>query len=144
MPWGLKRYQHTGHPHFITFSCYRRLPYLSRALAKERFELSLEDTRVRYGMPVAGYVVMPEHVHLLVYEPGRANLATAIQSIKRSVSRHLIGEREHFWQKRYYDFNVHTEEKYWEKLQYRHRSPVKIRDAVSFGKLPHPNDSQKR
>ncbi|ABF42478.1 protein of unknown function DUF1568 [Candidatus Koribacter versatilis Ellin345] len=125
MPWGLKRYQHTGQSHFITFSCYHRLPYLSSTSAKQQFELSLEDTRVRYGMPVAGYVVMPEHVHLLVWEPQRSNLATALQSIKQSVSRLLIGGREHFWQKRYYDFNVRAADKFWEKLHYLHQNPVK-------------------
>jgi putative transposase len=125
MPWGLKRYHHTRHPHFITFSCYHRLPFLNRSAAKHLFELALEATRIRYAMPVFGYVVMPEHIHLLVHEPERSTLATAIQSIKQSVSRRLIAGREHFWQKRYYDFNVHTSDKLYEKLQYMHRNPVK-------------------
>ena len=125
MPWALKRYHHTGHPHFITFSCYYRLSYLSAPSARQLVELALEDTRIRYVMPVFGYVVMPEHVHLLVHEPQRATIASAIQSIKQSVSRQLIEERKHFWQKRYYDFNVHTSDKLTEKLQYMHRNPVK-------------------
>jgi putative transposase len=125
MPWGLKRYHHTGHSHFVTFSCYHRLPYLSTASARRLVEGAIEDTRVRYSMPVFGYVVMPEHVHLLVQEPGRATIASAIQAIKQSVSRRIIGGREHFWQKRYYDFNVHTSDKLTEKLRYMHRNPVK-------------------
>ena len=125
MPWGLKRYQHTGHPHFVTLSCFHRMPYFSRTAARQQFELSLEDTRRRYGLGIGGYVVMPEHVHLLVWEPEHSNLASAIQSVKQSVSRLLIGYREHFWQKRYYDFNVHTEEKFWEKLHYLHHNPVR-------------------
>ena len=81
--------------------------------------------RRQYGMAVFGYVVMPEHVHMLVAEPLRGKLATAIQSMKQSMAKHLIGERAHFWQRRYYDFNVCTEAKRMEKLRYMHRNPVK-------------------
>ena len=68
---------------------------------------------------------MPEHVHLLISEPERGTLASAIQAIKQSVSRKLIGERKHFWQERYYDFNAYTAKKRIEKVQYIHRNPVK-------------------
>jgi len=67
---------------------------------------------------------MPEHVHLLVSEPRRSTLAAAIQAMKQSVARTLVGPDEHFWQKRYYDFNVWTEKKCAEKLRYMHRNPV--------------------
>jgi putative transposase len=53
---------------------------------------------------VYGYVVMPEHVHLLTAKPLRRTLADALKSLKQGVSRQLIGEAEHFRQKRYYDF----------------------------------------
>jgi len=67
---------------------------------------------------------MPEHVHLLMSEPERGTLASAVQAMKQSVSRKLIGGREHFWQARYYDFNVFTAKKRIEKLKYIHRNPV--------------------
>jgi putative transposase len=67
---------------------------------------------------------MPEHVHLLMSEPERGTLASAVQAMKESVSRRLIGGREHFWQARYYDFNVFTAKKRIEKLKYIHRNPV--------------------
>jgi len=125
VPWGLKRYQQTQHLHFITFSCYRRLPYLQSVRAKRLFELALEEARRKYGLLVFGYVVMPEHVHFLVSEPERAVLSTAVRAVKQSVARKLIGEREHFWQARYYDFNVWSASKIREKLRYMHRNPVK-------------------
>src|SRR5664279_1126398 len=71
-----------------------------------------------------GYVVMPEHVHLLMSEPERGTLASAVQAMKQSVSRKLIAGREHFWQARYYDFNVWTAKKRIEKRKYIHRNPV--------------------
>jgi putative transposase len=78
--------------------------------------------RRRYGLAILGYVVMPEHVHLLVSEPTRGTLDRAIQALKISVSRRRT-ERP-FWQRRYYDFNVHSAEKTSEKLRYIHRNPV--------------------
>ena len=121
MPWGLHRYQDCGHLHFITFSCYRRRRLLD-SKARRLFAKALERARVRYGFFVVGYVVMPEHVHLLVSEPERDSLATAIKAMKQSVAR-LRGGR--FWQERYYDFNVWSERKRIEKLRYMHRNPVK-------------------
>jgi hypothetical protein len=69
------RYQQTGEFHFLTFSCYHRRAYLSQVAAMELFEDALERVRQRYKFVVTGYVVMPEHVHLLVNEPGRAFLS---------------------------------------------------------------------
>jgi putative transposase len=48
----------------------------------------------------------------------------AIQSFKQGVSRRLIGEAEHFWQKRYYDSNIRNHRQFTEKLRYVHRNPV--------------------
>ncbi len=125
MPWGLKRYQQAGDLHFVTFSCYRRHPLLDYAYAKRWFELALEQARRQYDFYVVGYVVMPEHVHLLVSEPERGTLARALQAMKQSVARRLIARNEHFWQARYYDFKVWTRKKRIEKLRYMHRNPVK-------------------
>jgi putative transposase len=120
---GLVRYQQAGCFHFLTFSCYRRLPNLGTAQAHSLFERSMEVMRQRYDFVVCGYVVMPEHVHLLVGEPKKALLSKAIQALKLSVS---VQSRDRpFWQARYYDFNVHNEEKRVEKLRYMHRNSVK-------------------
>jgi putative transposase len=117
------RYHQTGEFHFLTFSCYRRRPYLSTVAAMELFENALERVRLRYLFVVSGYVVMPEHLHLLVNEPQRALLSKAVQALKLSVS--MRGRERPFWQAHYYDFNVSTHEKFVEKLRYMHRNPVK-------------------
>ena len=123
MPAGLKRFQRVHQAHFITFRCYHRNPELNAPAAKELFERTLERVRRWYGMCVYGYVVMPEHVHLLVDEPERSELAVAIQMLKQIVARKSHCCRP-FWQHRYYDFNVWSERKFKEKLRYIHRNPV--------------------
>lgn len=120
---GLKRYQKMGHLHFVTFCCYRREAYLEATKVRDLFEDALERIRCRYDFQVVGYVVMPEHVHLLVSEPRRETLAVGIQALKLSVARR--SEHRPFWQARYYDFNVFTEGKRVEKLEYMHWNPVR-------------------
>jgi len=121
----LVRYQQCGCFHFLTFSCYRRQALLTREGAYGVFERELETVRARCGFVVAGYVLMPEHLHLLVGEPRRSSLSVALQVLKQQTSRKLKQREEaQFWQRRYYDFNVHSEEKRVEKLRYMHRNPV--------------------
>jgi REP element-mobilizing transposase RayT len=99
------RYQDQRCLHFITFSCYRRLPLLDSPAAKQTFELTLERVRVWYGCCITGYVVMPEHVHLLISEPERSKLSVAIQMLKQITSQKLHGKPlPRFWQVRYMIF----------------------------------------
>jgi Transposase IS200 like len=69
MPWGLHRYYGAGDLHFITCSCYRRQLLLGTARRRDLFLTVLEQVRRRYQFVVVGYVVMPEHFHLLISEP---------------------------------------------------------------------------
>jgi len=82
VPVGLKRYYGKGHLHFITFSCYRRLPFLKTVRARDVFVKELSKIRDEMGFRLAGYVVMPEHVHLLISEPQERTPATVTQALK--------------------------------------------------------------
>jgi putative transposase len=125
MPWGLERFQQSGQSHFVTFSCDQRRPLLSSA-ACVIFERALERVRRRFDLRVYAYVIMPEHVHLLVSEPERGTLAEALKSLKQGVARRLVGpDAEHFWLKRYYDRNIRDAQGFMEKVRYIHRNPVK-------------------
>src|SRR4029077_311814 len=154
MPKQLKRRYGFGHLHFITFSCYRRLPFLNAAAARDTFLRILNDIRNRYDFALLGYVVMPEHVHLLIGEPRIGDPSVVIKILKQRVSRTLRKRRRkrtspgqlrlwdespaakhpRFWQRRFYDFNVWSTRKKNEKLNYIHFNPVK-RELVS-----HPKD----
>jgi putative transposase len=153
MPTGLRRYYGKGDLHFITFSCYRRLPLLKTVHARDIFVKELGKVRDEMGFHLLGYVVMPEHVHLLMSEPPQGTPSTVLQKLKLRVARKLRKRRRPvsagqmrlpfgeageplraFWQARFYDFNVYSEGKKKEKLNYMHANPV-IRGLVK-----HPRD----
>ena len=134
MPTGLKRYQTEGDDHLITFSCYHRLPYLSDDQAKAIFEATLEQIRERHSFCIHGYVVMPEHVHMLLSEPDITRLATALNVLKTQTSKQLKAGRKQFWQTRYHDVNILTHRRWRNVLRYIHQNPVKA------GFVKHPED----
>ena len=129
---GLKRYQRERDLHSITFSCDQRLPYLSLPEARDCFEASLEGARERHGFLIYAYVVMPEHVHLLVSEPPVKDLSLAMDSLKLSVAKRL--PQSPFWLPRYHDFNVFSPKKPAEKIRYLHQNPV-VRGLVPMAEM---------
>ena len=152
MPEGLSRRYGQQHLHFITFSCYGRLQLLGSAPARDSFLCILGEVRERHCFLLPGFVVMPEHVHLLISEPPRGTPSTVLQVLKQRVSRSLsmegnasMGQMKlpskvggnsfpKFWEPRFYDFNVWSQKKFVEKLHYMHLNPVKR------GLVDHPGD----
>ena len=94
MPSGLHRTYGAHHLHFITCSCYRRLPFLGNARSRDGFLNILEQTRQRYRFVVVGYVVMPEHIHLLLTEPEVGTPSTVMQVLKQRTARALLPRRK--------------------------------------------------
>lgn len=125
MPYGLKRFQKAETLHFITFSCFHRLPFLQEPDAKSMVESILEQIRARHQTRIYAYVLMPEHVHLLMNEPLSILVAQFLKSFKQMTSRKLKGARAQFWQERYFDRNVYGEAARSEVIRYIHRNPVK-------------------
>src|ERR1700731_1114600 len=142
---GLHRYYGAGCLHHITTSCYHRHAWFASEVNRDLFVEVLEQVRRRYHFVVVGYVVMPEHVHLLLSEPERGNPSTVMQAIKQGFARRLLGRlrarrdprqsnlwslslnQQHVWQRRFYDFVVRSYEKRQEKLHYIHKNPVRGR-----------------
>jgi putative transposase len=142
MPWALKRFYKTGGFHFLTWSCVDRLPLLGSPERRDLLLKIVEQMRNRYRFGVVGYVVMPEHVHLLISEPSIGDIARVVSAIKLGFARRVVSENPHFWQnqpevghpgrlrsrhvwlKRFYDFNVWSQRKETKKLHYMHQNPV--------------------
>jgi putative transposase len=143
VPRGLYRIHQSRLPHFITFTCYRRHHYVSNHASRDEFLKSLERTRLRYNLLIYGFVVMPNHIHVLISEPQEGTIANVIQSLKISSAKQIKakqGQKPHncqpkaivghernspFWQARYYDRNVRDHDEFTNDLKYIHRNPVK-------------------
>ncbi|MGC1417104.1 MAG: transposase [Candidatus Acidiferrum sp.] len=108
----LERRYGQGDLHFIIFSCFGRRPLLGTPPSRDCFVRKLGEVRIRYSFRLIGYVVMPEHVHLLLSEPTAGDLSIVLQVLKQRVSRTLLAKRadgkpiaeSHFWMRRFYDF----------------------------------------
>ena len=141
MTQGLARRYGAGNLHFITCSCYRRLPLLRSPRSRDEFVKALGEMRTKFGFLLVGYVVMPEHVHLLISEPQDGTPSDVMRDLKQRVSlaiggvrrrviapsriRRIESEHRSFWQRRFYDFNVLSLQRKNEKLDYMHMNPVK-------------------
>ena len=117
---------------------------LRTARARNVFVKALGAIRDRYKFLLVGYVVMPEHVHLLVSEPPKSTPSMVLKVLKQRVARDLRKRKRgagggqlrlafmsgdaalpRFWQPRFNDFNVYSRYKVREKLEYMHQNPVK-------------------
>ena len=141
MPAGLERYYGKGDLHFMTFSCYQRLPLLNTKTARDLFVQELGRIRDETQFRLIGFVAMPNHVHLLMSEPPRSTPSIELHKLKLRSSQKLRGLRRSLrtgpltleevaaqppvlWQARFYDFNVYSSAKRKEKLIYMHANPV--------------------
>src|SRR5450755_1788585 len=92
MPRGLKRYYGAHDLHFITCSCYRRLPLLGTANRRDLLLELLEEVRQRHRFVVLGYVVMPEHFHLLISESQETTPSIAMQVLKQRFAHQVLSQ----------------------------------------------------
>ena len=143
-----KTYNTPGHVHELTFSCYRQLPLLNKDRSRQWLIEAMEKARSKHNTALLAYVIMPEHVHLLVKPRSISYDISAIQkSIKQSVARkalhwlrendkpfldRLAGEqagsrtRYHFWQPGGgYDRNIIEPNTLRNCVNYIHLTPVK-------------------
>ena len=125
--------------HFVTFSCYRRRRLLQHDRVKKivlgvlRSQLAAQDARC------VGYVLMPDHVHALVWFAKPGQLALFMKQWKQRSSysaKKLLSEefssyaahtsdKDPFWQRKYYAFEIYSRAKLEEKLTYMHLNPVR-------------------
>jgi putative transposase len=142
-----RRYNEPGQPRELTFSCYRRMPFFSRERTCEWFRQALEAARTKFGFQVWAYVLMPDHVHLLVH-PGEAaaEMSRFLQAVKEPVARQAIAYlkanapqwlarltvhegqrvRHRFWQPGGgYDRNITSTEALRAMIDYIHANPVR-------------------
>ena len=149
-----KKFDIPGHAHFLTFSCYQRMPLLTNDAWRTLLASAIRASCEKYEVALWAYVFMPEHVHLLLKpRRGTYRLATFEQSIKTSSAMSILNELKRqkapvlknllveerpgrwihrFWQEGGgHDLNIWSMKKAIEKAQYCHSNPVKRRLVIS-------------
>jgi putative transposase len=139
----MKRVEVPGGWRFITFSCNRRLPLLSNDTICQLFLESLDESRRKHGFQLFAWVIMPEHVHLLMQPRLDADLSDALLSLKLAVSKVVIARwrqlnapilaritdsdgTPRYWQPGGgFDGNVRSLLEFCREVRYIHRNPVK-------------------
>jgi putative transposase len=137
----IKHYDGEGHARELTFSCYDRRPYLSEPKVSDWFIKALVNARKKYPVHIWSYVVMPEHVHLLVwpFEP-EFKISKLLESVKTSVAKRYANQLRkqnpsafkevdgefQFWQSGPgYDRNLDNDGTIWASIDYIHLNPVR-------------------
>jgi putative transposase len=140
----LRHYDDLGTARFVTFSCYHRFRLLRDSSVIRTFLIELNHLRMR-GVKILGYVVMPEHVHLVLLPAHAMELGLEIGQLKSQSARRMLAMLENstyvkadrlwikrnnksrrvFWQRRCYDHNCRSPETVREKIEYCHKNPVK-------------------
>src|SRR5262245_9377649 len=87
----IRHFDIPGDAHFLTFSCYRRLPLLSKDRTRRWLVEAIDRARTKFRFDLWAWVVMPEHVHLLI-NPRAAEYRTAaiLSAIKRPVGERAV------------------------------------------------------
>lgn len=139
-----KRYETPCDVRFLTFSCNRRLPLFESTWAKDIFVSHLAHVRSRLGFQLFAYVVMPDHVHMLIHpEVEIATVRRILSALKTRTSRVILerlrmessrlitlatsgGGEVRLWQPGGgYDRNIHSRKEFLEKAVYIENNPVR-------------------
>jgi putative transposase len=154
MPTRLKRFDEPGHAHFWTISCYQRLAFFWHDAMKQIVIDGLRHMRSKYNVCLIAYVVMPEHVHVVLYPHDKGgDKPTPISRLLHCFKKH-VGERgkealrtlwrkhgklwspllndwahglygkQSLWTTRGYDFNITREATLHVKIDYCHKNPI--------------------
>ena len=105
--------------------------------------ISLARTRRKHKFRLLAYVIMPEHVHMVIHPPDGMPMGLVVREIKSCSARRFFkverigrpGEKRVFWQKRCYDHNCRSLEKTIEKIRYCHNNPARrglVRDPGAW------------
>lgn len=154
MPTHLRRYDEPGHIHFWTISTYRRLAFFWHDALKQAVIEGLALLQEKHGICLVAYVVMPEHVHVILFPHRRGEdepvpISTLLHAFKRYVGQrgkeglrdiwrregklwseplnawaHGDFDKQSIWTPRGYDFNITNDKTLHQKIDYCHKNPV--------------------
>src|SRR5688500_6352560 len=102
MPSHLRRYDEPGHVHFWTISTFQRLAFFRDDGVKQVVVYGLKLLQSQFGICLIGYVIMPEHVHVLLYPHARDNdvpipISKLLQVFKQHTGFHGLERLRHIY-----------------------------------------------
>lgn len=144
----LPRFHIEGHIYYITTVIYRRLPIFTRPSFVIPLIDSLNFYRYEQDFKLLGYVIMPDHLHLIIWPFGKASVSDFMRDYKTYTSKRIIRQAKaermvewvtafeqagletgrsdnKVWQDSYWDENIFSERFLRQKLNYVHRNPVR-------------------
>jgi len=142
------RYNHSGHAHALTFSCFGGQPFLDRDRTRQWMLHAIKPAQMEHALDIWAFVIMPEHVHLLFHpRETRYDVSRILTTLKQSVAKramhfvkasapsflprmtdkHPNGKTTiRFWQRGGgYDRNLWSPGYIWETIEYIHDNPVR-------------------
>lgn len=134
-----RRFEDQRYVHFVTFSVYRRRRLLDLAHPNRIVLGVLNHQLEAFSAKCIGFVLMPDHVHALIWLPEPRDLQRFLHgwkrmssfAIRRWYAEHApqyyaeFGPGDRFWQPKCYTFHIYSERKLTEKLNYLHENPVR-------------------
>jgi putative transposase len=132
-------YDSEGHAQFVTSGCFHRRRLLDHPVMRNVLVDCFVEKIAAYQALCCGYVVMPDHLHFIIWFNEDGDLSRFMKSFKQTSSLRLkklmrglmpkysatIPQTNPFWQPKYYPFNLFSERKAREKLDYMHMNPVR-------------------
>ena len=76
-----RSFNEPGHAHFLTYSCHERLPLLAKDRVRRWVIDAMDVARRRHEFALLGYVIMPEHVHQLIWEWSSARFWAGLEPV---------------------------------------------------------------
>ncbi len=128
----LIRVNEAGHIHFVTTTCYDKKLFFSQSWTRKLVMDAINHMRSKKGFLLLGYVLMPDHAHFLLVPAPCQTISKAVKHIKWYSAIKLLAslrkkgmDEKALWKPGFYDFNIYTQQKLMEKLNYCHMNPVK-------------------
>ena len=115
------------YPYMITTITRRRIPFFNDASAADIVLRSIFFGRRRNWYKLLGFVVMPDHLHLVII-PGEKNVSEGMKSLKGFSAKEinsLFHARGSIWQRGFFDYILDTEEKVISRIRYIEENPLR-------------------
>ncbi len=122
-----RRFNAAEFPSLVTTNVADREALFTSEAAARMFMEVLDEVRSETGFHLLAFVVMPDHVHLVLSLPPSHHLGQIVQLIKGRFSRRyngVTGRSGRLWQSRYHERTLRSEGELFAAIEYVHRNPV--------------------